>query len=125
MHILPPLRDSFLRDSFLRFPPYQAALTSLRLRVGRLRKRQNGGYAYGAPPTGYRAEAGQLVPDPAGQRILERARQLRAGGASLRAIAAALTAEGYQTKRGGRWQPTQVARLLKPAETTDHAHEHA
>jgi hypothetical protein len=27
-------------------------------------------------------------------------------------IAAALTEEGHQTKRGGRWQATQVARLL-------------
>ena len=95
---------------------YQRAQASLRRRVGRLRKHHSGGYAYGAPPTGYRAVGGQLVPDPAGQRALERARELRAAGASLRTIAAALTAEGHPTKRGGRWQPTQVSRLLRRSE---------
>jgi len=102
-------------DFLLRLPSYQTASNSLRLRVGRLRKHKRGGYAYGAPPTGYQAEDGQLVPDPAEQRILQRVRELRADGASLRVIAAVLTSEGYPTKRGGRWQPTQVTRLLKPA----------
>jgi DNA invertase Pin-like site-specific DNA recombinase len=97
-------------------PAYQRSIRALRLRVGRELKHRSGGYAYGAPPTGYRAEGGQLVPDPAGQRILERARELRAGGASLRVIAAVLTSEGYPTRRGGRWQPTQVTRLLKRGE---------
>lgn len=100
-------------DFLLRLPSYQAPSNGLRLRVGRLRKHKRGGYAYGAPPTGYRAEDGQLVPDPAEQRILKRAQELRTNGASLRAIATVLTSEGYPTRRDGRWQPTQVARLLK------------
>jgi DNA invertase Pin-like site-specific DNA recombinase len=102
-------------DVLLRLPSFQTASNGLRLRVGRLRKHKRGGYAYGAPPTGYRAEYGQLVPDPAEQRILKRVRELRADGASLRSIAAVLTSEDYQTRRGGSWQPTQIARLLKSA----------
>jgi hypothetical protein len=94
-------------------PSYQRAISGLRLRVGRELKHRGGGYAYGAPSIGYRAEAGQLVPDPSEQRILERVRELAASGASLRTIAATLTDEGYPTRRGGRWQPTQIARILK------------
>ena len=93
-------------------PMYQRPIRALRLRVGRELKHRSGGYAYGAPPTGFRAVAGELVADPAEQRILKRAQELRADGASLRTIAAMLTREGYSTRRGGRWQPTQIARIL-------------
>jgi hypothetical protein len=34
------------------------------------------------------------------------------GGLSIRAIAAALNAEGVPAKRGGQWHPTTVARVL-------------
>ena len=39
-------------------------------------------------------------------------RELRATGASTRQIADALTAEGYPTKRGGRWASATVAGIL-------------
>jgi hypothetical protein len=64
-------------------------------------------------PIGYRAEAGQLVADPSEQRILQRVRELADSGASLRTIAATLTTGSYPTRRGGRWQPTQIARILQ------------
>lgn len=83
-----------------------------RLRDGRRHKASLGGYAGGAPPFGSRAESGHLVPDPAEAAALARARELRASGLSLRAIGAALTAEGHRPKRGGTWQPTAVNRLL-------------
>jgi len=118
-------RRTLIQEPRAGAPQYQRPIRALRLRVGRKLKHRGGGYAYGAPPTGFRAVAGELVPDPAEQPILERARELRAGGASLRTIAAALTAEGHQTKRGGRWQPTQVARLLRHAETQVEARGHA
>ena len=41
--------------------------------------------------------------------------ELRADGASLRKIAATLTAEGLKPKRGGAWHPQQVARVLDRA----------
>jgi len=43
---------------------------------------------------------------------VERIQELHASGLSVRAIASTLTAEGAQTKRGGRWHPTQVQRVL-------------
>ena len=39
----------------------------------------------------------------------------KAGGATLWAIAAHLNAEGYVTRRGRLWNPTQVARVLSRA----------
>lgn len=88
-------------------------MISLRLRSGRKRKAKDGGYAYGAPPFGFRVEDGGLVPDEGEQATLARARELQKGGASIREIALTLTKEGRRTKRGGtRWHPTTVARVL-------------
>lgn len=50
--------------------------------------------------------------------------QLRASGASLRAIAIALNAEGRKTKRGGRWDATTVRKILGRSEP-DHVRDHA
>jgi DNA invertase Pin-like site-specific DNA recombinase len=41
----------------------------------------------------------------------------RAGGASLKAIADKLSADGHTTRRGRPWNPMQVARVLERAET--------
>lgn len=43
---------------------------------------------------------------------LERIRALRAAGQSTRAIAATLTAEGFTTRRGGRWASETVRKIL-------------
>ena len=92
---------------------YERSMISLRLRSGRKRKAKDGGYAYGAPPFGYRVEDGELVPDESEQETLDRARGLQKGGSSIREIAVTLTEEGRLTKRGGtRWHPTTVARVL-------------
>ena len=80
-----------------------------------LHKAEQGGYAHGAPPLGFRAEGGELVPDPDEQAAVQRIVELRAEGESLRQIAAALTAEGFTPKRGGAWHPQQVARVLDRA----------
>jgi hypothetical protein len=39
-------------------------------------------------------------------------KELRAGGASLQAIADKLNADGHTTRRGAAWNATQVARVL-------------
>lgn len=44
---------------------------------------------------------------------IERIRELDAGAMSLREIAAALTAEGHTTKRGGKWAAETVRLVLK------------
>jgi hypothetical protein len=41
--------------------------------------------------------------------------ELSAGGATLRAIATHLNHEGYVTRRGRPWNPTQVSRVLARA----------
>jgi len=92
---------------------YERAMIALRLRSGRRRKAEKGGYAYGSPPFGYTANEGALVADPAEQAVIRRASVLRAEGKSLREIAAVLDAEGHTTKRGRVWHPTTVARVLR------------
>jgi site-specific DNA recombinase len=61
--------------------------------------------------------------DDHGRRLLEsvaaemdtvgRIRELHRQGLSIRAIAQQLAAEGCPTKRGGRWHPTMVHRILR------------
>lgn len=97
---------------------YERAMITLRLRSGRLRKAQNGGYAHGSPPFGYRADAGELVPDEREQEPLERIRDLRRSGASLRAIADTLTTEGFRPRRGVRWHPESLRLIVNRLEET-------
>ncbi len=65
-------------------------MIALRLRSGRRRKAEKGGYAYGSPPFGWRVERGELVADDAEAEALARIAELRSDGASLREIALAL-----------------------------------
>ncbi len=94
---------------------YERSLIRLRLRNGRRRKHERGGFAYGSPPYGWRAEGRELVPEPAEQAALALIRELRAAGQSVRSIAAALAAEGHQAKRGGAWHPETVRRIIARA----------
>jgi DNA invertase Pin-like site-specific DNA recombinase len=84
-----------------------------RLRRGREHKAQLGGYAHGAPPFGYRPDSGRLVPDPEEQRAVLKMIEMRDSGSSLRDIAAYLNDVGVPSKRGGRWHPQTVARVLR------------
>lgn len=94
---------------------YERSLIRLRLRNGRRRKAERGGFAYGSPPLGFRAEARELVPDPGEALTVQRIVALRRGGASLRGIAAVLEAEGRKPKRGGQWHSQTVRRVLARA----------
>ncbi len=58
------------------------------------------------------------APDLEEQTTAARILELRVAGASLRAICAALVAEGHRTKRGGRWAPQTVAQVLARANPT-------
>lgn len=94
---------------------YERSMIALRLRSGRRLKSHQGGYAYGSPPLGYRAESGQLVREEGEAVAVARARELRAQGKSLREIAGVLETEGHHPKRGGRWHPTTLARTIARA----------
>ncbi len=50
---------------------------------------------------------------------VRRVRGLHADGLSVRAITAVLSAEGRRTKRGGRWHPTTIQRILARHEHHD------
>jgi len=92
---------------------YERSMVVLRLRNGRRRKAQTGGYASGAPAFGYEAKDGDLVELEEEQVTVKRIAELRASGASFRAICSTLESEGYRSKRGGtRWQPMAVKRVL-------------
>jgi site-specific DNA recombinase len=88
-------------------------MTVLRLQRGKRRKQQRGGFLGGTPRYGYHAIEGELAPDRAEQAAVRRIRRLRQDGLSLREIAAALEAEGVPAKRGGKWHPVTVARVLQ------------
>ncbi len=102
----------FIRQVLGGVSEYERSMVSLRLRAGRDRKGERGGYAFGSPPLGARAEGGELVVDEREAATVERIRELHAAGASLRQIAAVLTEEGHQTKRGGRWHPETLRKVV-------------
>jgi DNA invertase Pin-like site-specific DNA recombinase len=106
-----PMR-TFVRQVMGAASELERAMVVARMRAGRRHKAADGGYAYGAPGFGYRAEGGALVPEPAEQEALARMLALRAEGKSLRQIADALNGEGHQSKRGGVWHSASVGRVL-------------
>ena len=91
---------------------YERALIVLRLKSGRRRKHEQGGFAYGAPGYGYKADDKALAPDEREQAALARIRELRDGGASIRQIIQALDAEGITSKRGNAWNPGTLSRII-------------
>ena len=107
-----PVR-TFVRQILGAVSQLEAGMITRRLRRGREHKAQLGGYAHGAPPYGFRADAGRLVPDPEEQRIVLKMIEMRDTGSSLRDIAADLNDAGVSAKRGGIWHPQTVARVLQ------------
>ncbi len=57
--------------------------------------------------------------DPRERATAARIAELRRSGASLRVICARLAAEGRATKRGGKWAPATVAKVLARAAAVD------
>ncbi|TDO27490.1 DNA invertase Pin-like site-specific DNA recombinase [Kribbella sp. VKM Ac-2527] len=88
--------------------PQMAALRS--------RRRRHSRPGAGSPPYGYRIADGSLVPEPAEQAALVRIAELRASGATLREIARELDSNGHKPKRGERWHPESVRRIVERLE---------
>jgi DNA invertase Pin-like site-specific DNA recombinase len=88
-------------------------MTVLRMQRGKRRKQQRGGYLGGTTRYGYHPVDKVLIPDQAEQAIARRIRRLHRDGHSIRAIADQLNDEQVPAKRGGRWHPTTVARVLE------------
>lgn len=86
-----------------------------RLTEGRASKGSKGGYAYGAPRFGQKAVDNELTDDERENAIAEQMETWRdEEGLGIRAICDRANAEGLPAKRGGKWHPTTVARLLSP-----------
>lgn len=95
---------------------YERATIRRRMAAGRALKAERGGYAYGSPPYGWTAVNGELAAVEAEQAVIDRIRELRDGGASMRAIADLLNGEGIPAKRAGMpWHPMTVQRVLERA----------
>lgn len=87
-----------------------------RLTEGRAAKGSKGGYAYGAPRFGQRVVDNELTDDERENAIAEQFEQWRdEEQLSIRAICNRANEQGLLSKRGGKWHPTTVARLLSPA----------
>jgi Recombinase len=69
-----------------------------------------GGRQFEWSPDG--AEDRQLVIDTSEQAALTRIEELWRAGASLRAMARILSAEGYRPKRSDRWHPESLRRII-------------
>lgn len=109
-----PMRTA-MRQMVGVFGELERGMIAKRLRDGRKLKGDRGGYAYGAPSFGLRADADtkELAPHESEQAALRRISELHAEGATIRRIAAALEAEGYKPKRGEHWNPGTLSRILR------------
>jgi DNA invertase Pin-like site-specific DNA recombinase len=106
-----PMR-TFVRQVMGAANQLEKAMIVKRMRDGRRLKGEQGGYAYGAPPLGKRAEEGDLVVDHEESATVRRIGELRQAGLSYRQIVAVLDDEGHRTKRGGRWHPRTVSNVV-------------
>lgn len=89
-----------------------------RMRAGARRKREQGGYAGGGIPYGYRSENGTLVKDKQEQKVLSLATALYQEGRSLREIARELELREWRTRKGTPWHPYSLDRILSRRSVT-------
>lgn len=71
-----------------------------------------GGICEGQARFGYRKENGKVTPNDDEQKAIALIRRRRREGATLRAICSELEARGIRPRRGQRWHPNQVRRVL-------------
>lgn len=73
-----------------------------------------GEFTGGLVPYGFRlgADGARLEPEPAEQLVIARARELRAGKLSLRAVARHLKQAGHRSRTGGDFAAAMVARMV-------------
>lgn len=94
---------------------YNRAVIRAKMEAGRARAVAEGRRGQGAPPYGYRAENGALVPVDSEQAVLAQLRQWQAEGLPLAEMARRLNEAGKSSRRG-RWHPTSVSRALARSE---------
>ena len=101
------------------FAELEKETITTRLQDGRQRARASLRVYSSEPRLGFGADGKVIAPNEDEQRAIARARELYADGHTIRAIAAALTAEGFQPRHGARWSTSVVHHLVtgerKPA----------
>lgn len=94
----------------------KAALAAYKARGGKLGAARPGAKRLTGGANAYAAKrAGEVAREKAQEAYGDLApwvKELRAGGMSLRAVAAKLNGEGHTTRQGKAWNPVQVARIL-------------
>lgn len=112
----------FLRQVLGAAAELERGLIRARLRGGRRRKQARGGYIGGSRfhggKYGFELVDGRYEPVAEQQQVLGRIRDLRAQGATFRAIAAELTLDGVAPPSGQAWYAGTV-RLLALREAGD------
>lgn len=96
-----PMRTA-MRQMMGVFSQLERGMITACLRAGRAAKAATGGYAYGSPPYGWRADKTSptgLAPVPAEQAVIGRMAAWRADGVPMREMARRLNAEGIPPKR--------------------------
>ena len=108
--------DILMRRMVDAFAEYERLVIGARTKAALTAKKAQGKRT-GSIPYGYRlADDGQtLIADENEQRALVLVRQLRAGGETLRAIGAQLTAQGFKPRGGKDWNPNTVKRMAEVA----------
>jgi len=90
----------------------------VRTSMGREAKANEGGYAGGKPPIGYRADNGNLVVVPDEAEIVRLVFKLRREeGKTLIGIAEELNRLGYRTKKGLEFKHSAVQTILNNEDT--------
>lgn len=91
---------------------YERVVIVKRLQGGRAAKHARGGYAYGSPPYGWKAEGKELVADDEEQAVRRAMAAMRRDGLSYQRIAEAMNAQGRLPLRGQCWYAQTVSRAL-------------
>ncbi len=106
--------DYLVNSLFEALDVYQRLEIAVKLRRGRLVKAQQGGYAGGQPPYGYRAVRGSKIlhVDENEAKVAHEIFKLQKRGLSANAIAAFLNKDGIKTREGAEWTHTQILRIL-------------
>jgi len=102
--------DVLMRRMVDAFAEYERLVIKARTKAALAVKRERG-EVFNHVPFGYRREGDRLIEDPDAQEALRIIRELRADGATYRAIAAELERRGVSTKRGGTWKAGTVRKL--------------
>ena len=74
-----------------------------------------GEYTGGNAPYGFTLKDGALVPDDFEQKVINKARELRASGLALAKVAAALDQRGIQARSGQPFGAKQISRMMLAA----------